>query len=147
MTDLWRKRIRLMNYDYSSNNAYFLTICTENRICCLRDRETLEPTHYADVVKTAIENIETIYPGVTVDKYVIMPNHIHLILLLSGAEVDISTIIRLMKRHVTTTIGKPIWQKSFHDHIIRDEKEYLMIWEYIENNPVKWQIDRYYCTP
>ena len=102
--------------------------------CLLGDRETLAPSEYADIVQEAIENIGRICPNVTVDKYVIMPNHIHMILVLMGSNCpDVSTIMRLMKRHVTISTGKSIWQRSFHDYVIRNEREYRKIWEYIES--------------
>ncbi len=102
------------------------------------------------VVDTAINNISTHYINVTVPKYVIMPNHIHMIISLSGTSgramraPTISGIINQMKGYVTKQIGFSIWQKLFHDHIIRDEQEYLKIWNYIDTNPMKWEEDCYY---
>ena len=145
MADVWRKRNRLAGYDYSQPNMYFITVCTCEMRCLLGDRETLAPSEYTETVREAIENIGRICPNVTVDKYVIMPNHIHMILVLEGTDCpDISSIVRLMKRHVTIVTGESIWQRSFHDHIIRTEREYRKIWEYIESNPGKWTEDCYY---
>jgi len=86
-----------------------------------------------------------------VDKYVIMPNHVHLVLIIEPIEIGrplvaptISTIIQQMKGIVSKQIGFSIWQKSYHDRIIRNEKEYLKIWEYIENNPLKWNEDCFF---
>ena len=145
MSDIRRRRNRLSGYDYSLSNRYFITICTCERRCLLGDRETLAPSEYAVIVQEAIENIGQVYKNVNVDNYVIMPNHIHMILVLMEKSCpDVSTIVRLMKRHVTLSTGKPIWQKSFHDHIIRNDREYRKIWEYIESNPAKWREDCYY---
>ena len=86
--------------------------------------------------------------NVFVDKYVIMPNHIHLIIVIKGGRAmhapTVSNIIGQMKSFVTKRVGIPIWQKSFYDHIIRDEADYLRIAEYMENNPAKWAEDKYF---
>ena len=115
MADVWRKRNRLSGYDYSQPSMYFITVCTCEMRCLLGDRETLAPSEYADIVQEAIENIGRI-----------------------------STIVRLMKRCVTISTGKSIWQRPFHDHVIRNEREYRKIWEYSESNPGKWTEDCYY---
>ena len=90
----------------------------------------------------------------TVDKYVIMPNHIHLILFLqnqngtsrapSPTNNIISHSISTLKRFVNKDVGYNIFQRSFHDHIIRGEKDYLKIWNYIDTNPQKWEEDCFY---
>jgi len=91
---------------------------------------------------------------VTVDKYVIMPNHIHLILKVhnnagcrqapSPTNATIPKFMSLFKRYCNREIGYNIFQRSFHDHIIRDYTDYLKIWEYIDTNPAKWQEDCFY---
>ena len=97
-----------------------------------------------------INNINIKYENVTVDKYVIMPNHIHLIIFLHGTmrasspTKNIETIIRSFKTMVTKEFGNSIWQRSYHDHIIRGEKDYQKIWEYIDTNPIKWELDCFY---
>ena len=82
-----------------------------------------------------------------------MPNHLHLLLRImsddSGRPMvapTISTVVQQMKGVVTKQIGKNIWRRSFHDHIIRNEKDYLKIWEYIDSNPIKWLDDCFYVT-
>ena len=111
------------------------------------DDAHIVPTKYGTVVEKYIKSI----PGI--DKYIIMPNHIHLIIknengtASSFAEMlspTVSQKIKSFKILVTKTIGKPIFQRSFYDHVIRDEKDYLRIWEYIENNPGKWTEDKYF---
>jgi len=85
-----------------------------------------------------------------VDKYVIMPNHIHLILLISDDHgramraPTISTVVNQLKGYVSKQIGYSIWQKLFHDHIIRNNADYLDIWKYIDENPVRWHEDCFY---
>ena len=96
----------------------------------------------------AINNISKKYANVFIDKYVIMPNHIHLIIGIKNGRAmhapTVSNIIGQTKSFVTKQCKLSIWQKSFYDHIIRDENDYLRIWEYIDTNPAKWAEDQYY---
>lgn len=83
-----------------------------------------------------------------VDYYVIMPNHIHLLISInnhSGRMISAPTVIGQLKRYVSKECGFPIWQKGFYDHIIRDEEDYINKAEYIINNPLKWNEDELYC--
>ena len=73
-----------------------------------------------------------------------MPNHIHLIIIKNKTGKSISEDIRALKSVVSRAVGRPIWQKSFYDHIIRDEEDYLTKAEYIGNNPSKWIEDELY---
>ena len=149
-----RKKIRLKTYNYSQNGCYFITICTKDRehLLCLNDTILDENAKFilseiGTVVKIAIENIEAVYDGVDVIEYVIMPNHIHLILRLNkNADISVSGIVRQTKGLVTKKAGFPVWQKSFYDHVIRNENDYYEIVRYIQMNPLKWQNDRYYNT-
>ena len=93
------------------------------------------------------------YDSVEVTKYVVMPNHIHMIIIIrdtinySGRTQFAPTVSRVVKQFkgsVTKKIGHSIWQRSFHDHIIRDENDYLRIWKYIDENPSNWMDDCYY---
>ena len=95
-------------------------------------------------MQTAIENIPSIYPNVSVDHYVIMPNHVHMILVLSDSQTSVPVIINQLKRNATKQIGYSIFQRSYHDHIIRNQADYEKIWEYIEDNPRKWNEDTYF---
>lgn len=108
-------------------------------------------SQYGKIVVEAIEKISTIYPAITVDNYVVMPNHVHLLLQIhsdcNGRAMlapTISKVVQQMKGFVTKQIGKSIWQKLFHDHVVRDEAGYLKIWNYIEGNPSKWEEDCFY---
>ncbi len=101
-----------------------------------------------------IVSIPTAYDGVFVDKYVIMPNHVHLIIRVNRSEDGaprssrptrlIPRIIAAMKRFSNQEAGFNMWQTSYHDHIIRSEADYRRIWEYIDTNPSKWREDCYY---
>ena len=89
------------------------------------------------------------YESVSVDKYVIMPNHIHLLISnLTGGHGDpplrIYDVVGRFKSFTTHQYGKTLWQRSFYDHVIRNRNDYNEIWEYIENNPVKWKQDEFH---
>lgn len=159
-----RKRIRLENYDYSDSGEYFITICSKGKekifwkkSSYLRDSYYPEClSDYGKIVFRAIENIQHYYSFVNVDVFTVMPNHIHLLLRIDKYTVDnsgrmisaptknISTIVGQLKRSVSKEIGKSVWQKSFYDHIIRDDNDLLTKWNYIVNNPIKWNLDEYY---
>ena len=149
-----RKPNRLKNYDYSSQGAYFITICTLDRKCILSHivggDALIAPqtnlTHFGEIAREYIESM----PGI--DKYVIMPNHIHLLIAIDGPmkasapTISVPNLIRSFKVLVSKEIGQSIWQRSYHDHIIRDEEDYLNHLQYIENNPAKWSKDKYYIA-
>ena len=158
-----RKPNRLKTYDYSDAGVYFITFCTNDRKQVLSRIETaadefslpsLHLTKTGQCVNAAISAISEHYPGVFADRFVIMPNHVHLLLRieLSGRSVSAPTgaqapsvgaIIRHCKAYVTRQLGFSVWQKGFYDHIIRDERDYLTRARYIENNPAKWAEDEY----
>ena len=152
-----RKPTRLAGYDYGTPGAYFVTICTHNRksalghivgegLCALPQNQL---TPIGRETEKAIRYIHDRYDYVSIDKYVIMPNHIHLIVVLinnSGGHGSppLQTIIGQLKSYTTNIYGDILWQRSFHDHIIRGEKDYRKIWEYIDTNPQRWASDCFY---
>ena len=138
-----RKNNRLQNYDYRQNGAYFITICTKDRkpILCniVGDDAHIVPKKYGLILEKYIRNVEEI------EKYVIMPDHIHFIIRIDNGTMwassptkKVENIIRSLKILTTKEIGKPIFQRSYYDHVIRNQMDYAEIWQYIENNPVKW---------
>ena len=152
-----RKPIRIVNYDYSTPGAYFITVCTANRKKIFWDNVGADIIRPQDVplsgigkiVEQSILQIAAHYENIVMDKYCIMPDHIHLILRIESdmdgriiSAPTISTVIGSLKRWVSRQIGKPIWQKSFYDHGIRNQQDYDEIWEYIENNPLKDTLKR-----
>ena len=157
-----RKPTRLKGYDYSTSGAYFITICTHNRECILGEivGQGLAPaetdlSQYGKIARDQLLDLENRYKSVKIDKYVIMPNHIHVILITdntAGASPcpTISDIVCSFKSLTTRICNKSdnktqkIFQTSFHDHIIRGEKDYQKIWEYIDTNPLKWELDCFY---
>ena len=139
-----RKNIRLKYYDYSEEGMYFITICTRNRIKLFGEIETKEIklTKVGKIVEKSIINLEKIYNNITIDEYIVMPNHIHIIIIINEKNnLTISRIINQYKGRITKTIGYPIWQKLFYEHIIRNESEYYKIKQYIQNNIVNWKND------
>ena len=154
-----RKPNRLTEYDYSQPNAYFITICTKNKSklfwenvgASIARPDNVPLSQYGKIVQEAITKIPHIYPMVSVDNFVIMPNHVHLLLQIhtddSGRAMlapTMSKVVQQMKGYVTKTIGISVWQKLFHDHVVRGNKDYLEIWNYIEGNPSKWEEDCFY---
>jgi REP element-mobilizing transposase RayT len=118
----------------------------------IADDFSVELSDIGELVNAAIKDIPQKYEGISVDSYVIMPNHIHLIIVINDnkrrqiAAPTVSTIIGHMKRMVSLRLGFSVWQRSFHDHIIRSEGEYLRIFRYIENNPANWGKDCFYLA-
>lgn len=156
-----RKPNRLSEHDYSSPNAYFITVCTQNRnnlfwtdVCADIDCPENAPlTNLGMIVKQVIQDIPRYYPTISVDHAVIMPNHIHLLLQINTdidgrpmAAPTISTVINQTKGVISKKAGFSIWQKGFYDHVIRGERDYLDIWNYIEGNPSKWTEDKLYVS-
>ena len=163
-----RKKIRLQGYDYSQSGYYHITICVKNGQEILWENDDIVGAHsvrplssVGKTVKTAIENIPKIYANTNIDKYVIMPNHIHLILCINADEngcnsnengrtlcaptkATVSRIIKQCKEYVTKQIGYSIWHPRFYEEIIRNEDAYRNIWRYIDENPLKWKEDEYY---
>lgn len=143
-----RKSTRIPGFDYSTPNYYFLTLCTSDKQCIFGNPGKLNRN--GQIAEQMLRKIPEIYPQVRVDKYVVMPNHVHLILVLgSEQQTSITHIIGQYKVSVTKEIRKlcprfHVWHRSFHDHIIRNQKSYEKIWEYIENNPLKWEEDCFY---
>ena len=147
-----RKNIRLKYYDYSLEGYCFITICTKNRECILSTIKLNNNKNYnmaltpiGEKVDQYLNKVRNIYLNISIDEYIVMPNYIHIILIIQKKEKNsISKIIQQFKGMVTKDLGYSIWQKLFHEHIIRNEKEYLKIKQYIINNPYNWENDKYY---
>lgn len=142
-----RKRNRLENYDYSQPCAALITICAETRepvfgaVDGSLDPPATRLSALGKTVQQAILEIEKHYGNVKVDTYSILPDHVHLLLRLEPTEHDpptLSRIVRLFKAAVTKAAGKAVWQKGFHDHIIRTEEDYQTAWNYVTYNAAKW---------
>ena len=159
-----RKTIRLPEFDYDAG-AYFVTICTHERRCILSDivvgDGVLDVPHvqlseYGKAVEQTLEEINHTYNHISIRKYVIMPNHIHLLVHVeengtsrtpSPTNRPLPLLVSTIKRFSNKKCGIKLWQRSYHEHIIRNEQDYLEIWNYIDGNPAKWAEDRYYAMP
>ncbi len=152
---LMRKRNRLRGYDYSQGGAYYVTICAQYKRCLFGvvtdgpDEPIMDLNLLGHTVDAQIRMIPTHYPSICVDRYCIMPNHVHLLLLFDTERENppLSTVINQFKGAVTKAAGNPVWQKGYHDHIVRTEAGYRQIGSYIEHNAAKWKSDENYVVP
>jgi REP element-mobilizing transposase RayT len=161
-----RKHPRLKEYDYSQNGCYFATICVKNRMHLLgsfintktplpnvweANPNPVSLSYVGEVTEKYIGNVNIKYDNITVDKYVIMPNHIHLLITFDHSNNNnggmltssptLHTVVRSLKTMVTKTVGHPVWQESYYDRVIRNDAEFQETWKYIDENPLKWQED------
>ncbi|MBF4472510.1 transposase [Flavobacterium sp. HJJ] len=198
-----RKRNRMQGFDYSTDNLYFVTICVKDRVCCLgavvdvgagRDLSVpnineldiimnsdefikkMELNEFGKIVKNQIEWLAEQYKYVDVHNFVIMPNHVHMVieidkkkltvgtgrdkikegtarkLSVQDNEIKIKSLSSLIGAFKTTSskmmhhagFADFAWQRSFHDHIIRNERSYQNISNYIDLNPEKWMADTFF---
>ena len=143
---------RLKGYDYSSPGAYFITIVTKNRKCYFGHIENDEMilNEFGNIVNNYWKQIPNHFSYVILDEYIVMPNHVHGIIILDEFKTlkkrqPLGVIINQFKRICTITIRLVEinfgWQPRFHDHIIRDENELNRIRQYIIDNPKNWKSD------
>ena len=157
-----RKRMRLYQYDYATPGAYFVTICTANRRPVLSKivvGQGLAPAVVqllacGSILQQQLMNIPRQFPNMQIDKYVIMPNHIHILFSVKhitspsdhASDIDAVRVLKSMTTrmcHVYARKGK-LFQSSFYDHVVRNQEDYDAIWTYIDNNPSKWEFERFY---
>ena len=157
-----RKHPRLNNFDYATSGAYFVTICTSNKKCLFSRTvgrglapAALDLTPYGEIAKEELLSLEQRYPHLSIDHYVIMPNHIHVIFVLQDTANNakrLPTIMDIVCAYKSLTTRrckalKPIeklFQDSFFEHIIRDREDYEKHLNYISLNPDKWHNDELY---
>ena len=157
-----RTHPRLKNFDYSKNGYYFVTICTADHKEILSTVTVGRGLAPAEVILSPIGKIaeeqllrlSLLHPLVKVEKYVIMPNHIHILLFIDGFSAGasprptLSDIICSFKSLTTRNCkvflpSTKLWQTSFYDHIIRNEEDYKIHYRYIEDNPVMWVLNKH----
>ncbi len=165
-----RRSLRLPRFDYTQQGAYFVTICTRNRVCLLGDivEGRMHLSEAGRLAQVAWEDLPHHYPHVQIDVWVIMPNHMHGIVILAEAQateddmpVDVGAglkpaptrhglpeILRAFKtfsaRRINAlhnTVGTPFWQRNYYEHIIRNEAALNRIRQYIADNPARWAED------
>jgi len=166
-----RRSIRLKGYDYSTAGAYFVTLCVKGRENLLGDivDDNMQLNEYGRIVETAWEWLGQQYPYVDLDEWVVMPNHLHSIIVIcddcrgDSPEGDsrkgdsriaptrkpLGRLVGAFKTVSTKEInlirGTPaatIWQRNYYEHIIRNEGELARIRKYIDENPLKWDLDQ-----
>jgi len=161
------KRIsnRLLKFDYSSPNYYFLTTCTEGKRNFFGEvvNGKMQLNGLGLIAEKFWKDIPNHYKGVSLDVFIVMPNHVHGIVIIEPVEADtgrqyqmeagslrygsLPKIIGAFKSITSKAIHEAglndfSWQKSFYDHVIRKEESLDKIREYILNNPLKWELDR-----
>ena len=160
-----RKPNRLPGYDYSAPGVYFITICTQNRKPLLSeivgggvlDAPRVRLTKCGEIADAQIKAMQAFYENISLDRYVIMPNHVHLLLTVlpvgpSGTPAPtkarqnstVAGFVSTFKRFCNRDCGQSLFQRSYHDHIVRGEADYQEIVRYIAENPARWQEDCFY---
>ena len=162
-----RKNMRLSKAELYNNGMFFITICTLNRACilsqiissdekeCNEGKCFVKLTQFGEIVDKYISQLNDFYSNVSVESYVIMPNHIHFLLSVkssgpSGTPVPtiqnstVSRFVSTLKRFCNKEIGENIWQRGSYDHIVRNRDDYIEIKKYIVSNPLNWLRDNLY---
>lgn len=178
-----RRSLRLKSYDYAQAGAYFITICTQGRECLFGEivDEKMQLSDAGQMVKRLWDEIPALHPGVETDAFVIMPNHIHGIIVLPGPTPDafgrdqattngattrvaptgggaaptrVGDVVGAFKSRVTLeyirgvkifgwrAFSGRVWQRNYHDRVVRNETSLAQLREYIGNNPLQWALDR-----
>lgn len=166
-----RKSIRLKDYDYSSNGCYFVTICVQNKEKMFGEivGATLcgRPNNPDKIIIKWLLELENKFKNTKIDEYIVMPNHIHFIVKITGDHTgstgdhtgsplrDIVGWFKTMTTNeyiVGVKAGKflpfkgRLWQRNYYEHIIRNYDDYINIAEYIQNNPLKWEEDKLFIS-
>ena len=164
-----RRSLRLKDYDYSQAGAYFVTICTQNKVPVLGKivEGVMRLNRFGNVVNKCWLEIPHHFPDVKIDAFVVMPNHMHGIIVLinncrgevtspapKGAETaplrkcTLGQVIAYFKYQTTKAInqihktpGHRVWQRNYYEHVIRNEADLNEIRQYILDNPVQWAMD------
>ena len=149
-----KNSLRLQGYDYSQAGAYFVTILAYKRLHLFGkiEEETMHCSKLGELVDSCWQQIPEHYAHVELDAHVIMPNHMHGIIVLHDDphKVTLGHIINTFKGAVTRTARKipldidldyPVWHRNFHDHIIRNQRDYETIVQYVATNPARWEED------
>ena len=165
-----RRSIRLKNYDYASNGAYYVTIVTWGRECLFGEIQNTEMklNELGEIVREEWKRTAEVRPYVKLGEYIIMPNHVHGILFInydddvgvsrrltptekqsiSPTPGSLGAIMAQFKSIVTKRInalhnitGVPVWQRNYYEHIIRNQKELKRKTDYILDNPARWDED------
>jgi REP element-mobilizing transposase RayT len=152
-----RRSIRLQGYDYRQAGAYFLTICPQDRGCWLGaiDQGTVTWTDAGQIVDQCWEQLPGHYPHVELDTWIVMPNHLHGILVVTAPQASVQPVPTLGQmvaffkyqstKRINTARGTPgirVWQRNYYEHIIRNEASLERLRDYIVTNPLRWEQDQ-----
>lgn len=160
-----RKSLRLKGYNYSKEGMYFITICTHQKQCLFGKivDKSMILNDAGLIIEAAVQKLNIQFPGIVIDSYVIMPNHIHMVISIINHSMNpirenrrhmlIPKVIGFFKMNTSKRInvlqnssGISRWQRSYYDHIIRNENDLYQIRKYIEENPLRWHLDEMYVT-
>ncbi len=152
-----RRSLRLKGYDYSQAGAYFVTICTHGKECLFGEviGSEMEVNEIGQKVQAVWDGLPVHYPHVATDAFVVMPNHVHGVVVIGAGLKPAPTkrhglfeIVRAFKtfsaRRINEsreTSGTPVWQRNYYEHVIRNDADYNRIAEYVANNPQRWTED------
>jgi putative transposase len=145
-----RRSIRLHGHDYASSGAYFVTVCAAERKCIFATMHdtVVQLTMPGQIVEESWHWLAHRYPFVHLDEHILMPNHLHAIVWLEdGCLKPLGSLIGAFKtvssRRIKELFGTPdqIWQRSYHEHIVRSDRSLLALRQYIHDNPAQWALD------
>ena len=164
-----RKNLRLPDYSYDTPGAYFITFCTQQRrntlsriVGAIHESPVCLLSDMGKIVDSVIKNPPP-HLNLSIDHYVIMPNHVHLLVTVPitseraipesplQKRSEISKIVGYIKMTSSKAIRQrhgdiPVWQRGFYDHVIRNEQDYCAIANYINENPLRWKLDKLYMA-
>jgi REP element-mobilizing transposase RayT len=157
-----RRSLRLQGYDYAQAGAYFVTTCTQNRTCLFGEVAdgSMRLNSAGELAATVWNNVLERFPGIELDMFVVMPNHLHGIIVLSdsagaatrvaptvggvvGAFKSLFTLrfVEGVKSKRWPAFDRRVWQRNYYEHVIRDERDLARVRRYIDENPLRWEFD------
>jgi putative transposase len=159
-----RRSPRLRGFDYSRGGAYFVTLCSKDRKCLFGEivEVRMQPSNIGSLVAACWNDVFDAHPFVSLDHWILMPNHLHAIVRLDDSTLwtkplwkviatfkakSTSKVRTFMGSAACSTLGAALaarlelWQRSFYEHVIRDENELLRIRQYVVDNPAQWAVD------
>ena len=161
-----RKGIRLKEYDYSWAGCYFITICVKEKHEMLGkvvgdgvlDVPHVQLSEYGNTIEKHIAAINAHYNQIAIQKHIVMPNHVHMLISVkdgdgcgcgtsrtpSPTNAVIPALVSTLKCFVSKDCGFSFWQRAYHDRVIRGHAEYQRVWQYIDENPLRWAEDEYH---
>jgi putative transposase len=158
-----RRSLRLQAYDYAQAGAYFVMVCTQNRTCLFGEVTdgAMRLNSAGELAATVWNSMVERFPDIELDMFVVMPNHLHGIIVLSdsgraatraaptvgdvvGAFKSLFTLrfIEGVKSKRWPAFDRRVWQRNYYEHVIRDERDLARVRRYIDENPLRWEFDQ-----